>query len=135
LHPSMLQDAGIVAALQRLCADLEQHHAAAVSFTARDEFDSLDPDVALCLFRAAQEGLTNATRHAHARTIHVQLSAVARGVELRISDDGVGFVAGERTRVGLGLRSIEERVRLVRGTVQLESRPGEGTSLRVWMPI
>jgi signal transduction histidine kinase len=134
LHPSLLQHTGVVAALQRLCVDLERHHAVAISFTAPNDSDSLHPDVALCLFRVAQEALANATRHARARTIEVQLAARPGGIELRISDDGVGFVTGERTHFGLGLRSIEERVRLVQGTVELESQLGKGTSLRVYVP-
>jgi signal transduction histidine kinase len=63
------------------------------------------------------------------------LQAFDGGVEMRIVDDGVGFVAGERARIGLGLRSIDERVRFVGGTVQLESRPGQGTSLLVRVPL
>ena len=135
LHPGVLQHTGLMATLERLCADIERHHGLKVSLTAQDQLDELNADVALCLFRVAQEALTNATRHARARTILVQLQGIDGGVELRIVDDGVGFVAGERVRSGLGLRSIEERVRLVGGTVQLESRPGQGTSLLVRVPI
>ena len=135
LHPSVLQHTGLIWPLQRHCAEIERHHGLKVSFSARDELLELKPDVALCLFRVAQEALTNATRHARARTILVQLQAFDGGVELRIVDDGVGFVAGERARTGLGLRSINERVRFVGGTVQLESRPGQGTSLLVRVPF
>lgn len=135
LHPSLLQHTSLIATLQRHCVDIEQHHRLKVSFTTRDELAELNPDVALCLFRVAQEALTNATRHARASAILVQLAAIDGGVELRIVDDGVGFVAGERTPIGLGLRSINERVRLVGGTVQLESQPGHGTSLLVRVPL
>ena len=135
LHPSVLQHTGLIATLQRYCIDIEQHHPLKVSFIAPNELGSLHPDIVLCLFRVAQEALTNATRHARARTILVQLAAIDGGVELRIVDDGVGFIAGERTPIGLGLRSINERVRLVGGTVQLESQPGHGTSLLVRVPL
>jgi signal transduction histidine kinase len=135
LHPGVLQHAGLIATLQRLCIDLEQHHPLKVSLVAPDELGSLNPDIVLCLFRVSQEALTNATRHARARAIRVQLAGIDGGVELRIVDDGVGFVAGERTPAGLGLRSINERVRLVGGTVQLESQPGHGTSLVVRVPF
>ena len=134
LHPSVLQYIGLTETLGHHCLEIEQHHALKVSFTARGELDSLNPEVALCLFRVAQEALTNATRHARARTILVQLAAIDGGVELRIADDGVGFAAGEGARQGLGLLSMDERVRLVHGTVQLESRPGQGTSLLVRVP-
>jgi signal transduction histidine kinase len=89
--------------------------------------------VALCLFRVAQEALTNAVRHARPREIHVQLTATNEGVELRVGDDGIGFVK-ERIDSGLGLRSIDERVRLARGHVTVESRPGRGTTLLARIP-
>jgi signal transduction histidine kinase len=134
LHPSMLQHAGIKAALQRHCADVAEHHHLEVIFSAGDQLDSLNPDVALCLFRVAQEAITNVVRHARARTIRVHLSATNEGIELRVDDDGIGFVVSERSGVGLGLRSIDERVRLNRGHVIVESRSGEGTSLLVTIP-
>jgi signal transduction histidine kinase len=134
LHPSTLQHAGLKAALQRHCADIAEHHHLEVIFSAEDQLESLNPDVALCLFRVAQEAITNVVRHARARTIRVDLSATNEGIELRVVDDGIGFVVSERNGVGLGLRSIDERVRLIRGHVLVESRPGEGTSLLVTIP-
>jgi signal transduction histidine kinase len=134
LHPAVLQHAGLVATLRRHCSDVEGLHHVTVSFRAGGTFESLSPDVALCLFRVAQEALTNAVRHARARTIDVELMATSDGVELRVVDDGVGFVASER-RSGLGLRSIDERVRLTRGRITVGSQPGQGTTLQVSIPI
>ena len=134
LHPSVLQHAGLVATLRRHCAEVEAHHNLSVTFRAVGDLDALGPDVSLCLFRVTQEALTNAVRHARAHTIDVQLAATSEGVELRISDDGVGFVASERGRSGLGLRSIDERVRLTHGIVSVDSSPGQGTHLRVRIP-
>ena len=74
LHPAVLQHTGLMATLGRLCADIEQHHHLSVSLSAEDELEWLNPDVALCLFRVAQEALTNATRHGRARTICVSLT-------------------------------------------------------------
>jgi signal transduction histidine kinase len=79
--------------------------------------------------------LTNAVRHGRARTIRVSLTATADRVELSIVDDGAGFVAGERARSGLGLRSIEERARFLRGSGSIDSRPGEGTKVLVRIPV
>jgi signal transduction histidine kinase len=106
-----------------------------VTFTPGDGLDSLDSDVALCLFRVVQEALTNVVRHAHADSICVSVMTAAESVELNVVDDGVGFVAGERTRSGLGLRSIHERVRFMQGHVSVDSRPGEGTRVLVRIPI
>ena len=134
LHPSVLQHSGLVATLRHHCAEVAHHHQLEIGFSAGGNLDSLSPDVALCLFRVAQEALTNAVRHARAQTIDVRLSTTTEGVELAVVDDGVGFVAGERARSGLGLRSIDERVRLTQGSVRVESQPGFGTRLLVQIP-
>ena len=135
LHPSVLQHAGLVATLHSHCADVERHHHVTVKFSGDDHLDSLSPEVSLCLFRVVQEALTNAVRHARARTIRVQLTATDEGVELSVIDDGIGFDASQRSGSGLGLRSIDERVRLARGHLTVESRPGRGTSLVVRLPM
>ena len=133
LHPSVLEHAGLGAALQRLCSDVEQRHRLKVICRSPEDLE-VTPDVALALFRIAQEALTNAVRHAKACTILVELSATSEGVQLSVVDDGVGFVPAERSNGGLGLRSIDERVRLNQGQVRLNTRPGAGTSLEVRIP-
>jgi len=70
----------------------------------------------------------------HARTIRVQLLATPDQLELVVVDDGIGFVFSERTGAGLGLRSMDERARLIRGRVTVDSRPGHGTALLVRIP-
>ena len=135
LHPSVLEYAGLTSTLRSHCADTERHHQVTVAFSPADGLDSLDSDVALCLFRIVQEALANAVRHAHACTICVSLLITADSVELSVVDDGIGFVASERTRSGLGLRSIHERVRFMQGHVSVDSRPGEGTKVLVRIPI
>ena len=134
LHPAVLEHLGLVVALRRHCSDIERLHHLSVTFSAGDNL-RLQPDLALCLFRVAQETLTNSVRHGNARTIRVSLTTTADSVELDVVDDGVGFVAGERTKSGLGLRSIHERVRFMRGSVSVDSRPGEGTKVLVRIPI
>ena len=135
LHPDVLEHSGLTATLRRHCADIERLHQVTLNFNPGDGLDSLDSDVALCLFRVVQEALTNAARHARARTIGVSFLTTADSVELNVVDDGVGFVASERARSGLGLRSIHERVRFMRGNVSVDSRPGEGTKVLVRIPI
>ena len=134
LHPGVLQHAGLMAALRGHCADVERDHQVTVTFTPGDGLDSLDSDVALCLFRVVQEALTNVLRHARARTVRVSVMTTPESAELTIVDDGVGFVAGEHT-TGLGLRSIHERVRFLQGDVRVDSRPGAGTKVLVRIPI
>jgi two-component system sensor histidine kinase UhpB len=131
----MLEHADLNEALKRHCADIEQHHQIKVAYSASSDLGPLRPDVALCLFRVAQEALSNAIRHARAHAIRVHLAASNGSIELGITDDGVGFIPETRTPSGLGLRSIDERVRLVGGTVILDSQPGQGTRLRVRVPF
>jgi PAS domain S-box-containing protein len=134
LHPGMLKHTGLSAALEQHCAEVEQHHGLTITLSASGDLDSLDFDTALCLYRVAQEALTNIVRHSQAHTTRVELTRSASAVELRVTDDGVGFVAAERTRSGLGLRSIDERVRLAQGSVSVESTPGHGTQVVVHIP-
>jgi signal transduction histidine kinase len=134
LHPGTLKHAGLVAAIEAHCAEIEKHHGLTVTCTATGEFDALDFDVSICLFRVTQEAITNIVRHAQARGADVELRRTADGVELRIDDDGVGFVTTDRTTAGLGLRSMDERVRLIGGQLTVVGRPGLGTTLRVWIP-
>ena len=135
LHPGLLKHAGLVAALKQHCAEAEKHHRLAVTFKATDTLDRLDADTALCLYRVAQEALSNVIKHARARTAIVELKRTAGDVALDITDDGIGFVVPDGGATGLGLRSMEERVRLSRGTITVDSRPGHGTSLVVRVPL
>ena len=134
LHPSVLAHTGLVETLRRQCTDLEADHGVTVRFHAGDHLDSLPPQVALCLIRVAQEAFTNVIRHARARTIRVELMAIHDRVELCVDDDGIGFDASQAIGTGLGLRSIDERVRLTQGSVRVDSRPGRGTRVLVTIP-
>jgi len=135
LHPGLLQHAGLAAALKQHCAEAGKHHHLTVTFKAADSLDAIEADTALCLYRVAQEALTNVIKHAHAGTAVVELKRTADDVALDITDDGIGFVVPEGGAAGLGLRSMEERVRLSRGTIRVDSRPGHGTSLLVRVPL
>lgn len=91
--------------------------------------------MALCLYRVAQESLENIRKHSGANDVRVTLTETRDGVELFISDTGAGFdVEQGRASKGLGLVSMEERVRLVGGTLLLQSHPGKGTELQVLVP-
>lgn len=82
-----------------------------------------------------QEALTNVSRHARARTVLVELRRTGVRIQLNVIDDGIGFVVGEGSASSLGLRSIDERVRLVGGVVTIDTQPGRGTRLLVGIPI
>lgn len=134
LHPAVLEHAGLTAALKDHCAEVARRHDVAVTFSGPENIEGLHPDIALCIFRVAQEAIANAIRHAGANAIDVRLERTSADIALTVVDDGIGFIASERTGTGLGLRSIEERVRLTRGELTLHSHPGDGTRLRVRIP-
>jgi two-component system sensor histidine kinase UhpB len=136
LHPSVLQHAGLVAALRAHCAELERQESLTVTFASNGDFESTSTEAALCLYRVAQESLRNVVTHAHARNVEVFLQRVGDDAELTISDNGDGFaVTAVRERShGLGLISITERVRLVGGTVSIVTELRQGTRVRVQIP-
>ncbi len=102
----------------------------------RDSPDPVPFDIALCLYRITEESLRNIQRHSGAASATVRLAAEKNGLHLAISDDGVGFDIKEaRPAQGVGLLSMEERVRLLNGSFRIESRPGGGTELEVFVPV
>jgi signal transduction histidine kinase len=93
-------------------------------------------ETALCLYRIAQESLRNIARHANSREALLTLSTHNSGVVMAIADQGTGFdLENIKEKGGLGLVSMEERVRLLRGILQISSQPGHGTELHVHLPI
>ncbi len=137
LHPTVLQHAGLAAALGANCADIERLHGKIASCIVDGDIASLAPEAALSLYRIAQEALRNVIAHAGARRIDVRLLRVDGHAELSITDDGCGFDIDRRSSrgSGLGLVSIAERARLARGTLSVASTPGNGTTVRVRVPM
>ncbi|HEY7117989.1 MAG TPA: MASE1 domain-containing protein [Tepidisphaeraceae bacterium] len=138
LHPGILQHAGLTAALRARCRELDGHNGMSVTFAGDDDLAVADvpPAVASCLYRIAQEALRNVSRHAGARRAAVVLRSDPRALRLTVCDDGRGFdLAACRSSAGVGLVSMEERVRLVHGTVEIDTHPGRGTELRVSVPL
>jgi len=136
LHPGILQYAGLVAALRSHCREFEREHGLAVKFRADDDLGAVPPDVGLCLYRVAQEALKNAASHAKASHVSVDVARNGANLVLTIGDDGNGFdLAEARNRGGLGLISLDERARLVRGHLAIDSWPQRGTQIQVVVPL
>jgi signal transduction histidine kinase len=94
------------------------------------------PETGFCLFRVAQEALRNVARHAHSRRVEVSMRTFDGGLQLAVRDEGVGFdPALPRGHPTLGLASMRERVRLIGGELDIESAPGQGTNILVWVPL
>ncbi len=136
LHPSKLEQLGLVAALRGLCKELAQGHGLAIDFIPLAVPDKLPEDLALCLYRIVQESLGNAIKHSGARCAQVELSRDADTICLRIVDDGIGFDSTLADgKGGLGLVSMRERLRLVRGEIGITSQPSGGTRVEVGAPL
>jgi PAS domain S-box-containing protein len=136
LHPDVLKHAGLTAALTAHCAALSRSQPIAVSCTAEGDFESIDGETALCLYRITQEALHNVVKHAAARQAQVRLVRRSHIAELTIADDGKGFDVGETRKrsKGLGLVSINERVRLAGGTLSVMTESNKGTQVHVRLP-
>src|SRR4051794_15583392 len=136
LHPSILDDLGLVDALRSECASVARRERVAVAFRSDDVTSCLAKDVALCVYRVAQEALRNVVKHAGTEEARVSLVGSGRDLILTVQDRGAGFDAAEvRSREGLGLSSMGERVRLVRGELAVDSGPGRGTTVTVRVPV
>jgi signal transduction histidine kinase len=97
---------------------------------------SLPKDIALSLFRIVQEGLRNVAKHAQTKNVNVSLLGQDDSIHLKIIEDGIGFdYSNARKKPGLGLGSMEERVRLIQGDISIESEPGKGTLIEVKAPL
>jgi signal transduction histidine kinase len=135
LHPARLRLIGLVAALNRLQRELLQP-GTEVTFSHENIPALLPPDLALVLYRTAQEALHNAIKHGAAHHVSMHLSGGAEEIILRVVDDGVGFdVDDAARRTGLGLISMVERLEHLGGTLTIHSVPGAGTRLEATVPV
>lgn len=136
MHPSIIEDLGLVEALRVEGDRVSRHASVAVKVIEEGLPRSVPREPALCLFRIAQEALRNVVRHAQARHVAIFLRGLDGGLELAVQDDGIGFDPAVRTRgMSLGLPGMRERVTLLSGRLDLETAPGQGTTLVAWLPL
>jgi len=135
LHPSKLHYLGLPAAVRELCKEFSKAHKIEVECVAQDVPRDLGETASLSLFRTVQESLHNVAKHSSARHVKVDLSGRPTGIFLRVSDDGVGFDVSQKRGQGLGLVSIEERLRSIGGRLTLWSHPSLGTLVEAIVPV
>jgi signal transduction histidine kinase len=133
LRPPMLDDLGLIPALEWQARETSRCSEMEVEVHAGEISASLPDQVKIGIYRLVQEALQNAATHAHAKNAKVSVRYDPRKVEVAISDDGVGF-RPERTR-GMGILGMEERVRQLGGSFDLQSTPGKGTTVHAVFPI
>lgn len=135
LHPSILEDLGLAEAIEAECERFARQETPPLKLLLDPIPPGLDRDAALCLFRVAQQALSNVARHAMATSVDVMVKVFEDGVALTVADDGLGFDAARaRVQRSLGLESMRERAELVAGTLDIDSAPGQGTVISVWVP-
>jgi signal transduction histidine kinase len=135
LHPAALEHLGLISALRSLSAEFSCHEGIRVWFSIEKELGRVPSDIAICLYRIAQEALRNVAKHSGASEAWVRIVESRDEIQLSIEDKGVGFNLTSNPTSGLGLVSIQERVQIVQGMINIHSAPGEGTMIRVYVPI
>ncbi len=138
LHPALLDDLGLPAAVEWYLRGFGKRHDLRVEILHDRMDERLTPEIEVSAYRIVQEALTNVAKHARATACRVYLQRLPNTILITVEDDGVGFDAAEAERAGrhrgLGLIGIRERASYLRGTVRLESAPGKGTRLTVEVP-
>jgi PAS domain S-box-containing protein len=136
LHPSVLADLGLADALRGECERFSRQESVPLDVTFHEIPESVPRDAALCVFRVVQEALGNVARHAKAENVEVSLRGLDGGLQVAVLDDGAGFdPAVPADHPALGLTGMRERVHLLGGALDIESAPGQGTSIVVWVPL
>jgi PAS domain S-box-containing protein len=136
LHPSRLDILGLAPAVGALCRELSDQHHLQIQFVHHAIPQQLPKDVTLCLFRIAQEALQNVVKHSGAASATVELLGHDDRLDLSISDSGTGFSpSSAKLASGLGLVSMQERLRLVGGHLSVESDSSHGTQIHVRVPL
>ena len=135
LHSSTLETLGLITGLKALCGEFGAKQGIEVDFTPEDIPRSVRPDVALCLFRIAQEGLQNLKKHSGTKRAQLSVRHMGDRLFLSLCDEGRGFDANKLEKPGLGILSMQGRARLLGGEFEIHSKPGEGTRIEAWVPL
>jgi len=136
LHSAKLQYLGITGAVRGFCREFGEQQKVEIDFRTHDLPSRLSPDISLCFFRVLQEALHNSAKHSGVRHFEVRLWGTSDEIHLTVMDSGAGFdrEAAKKSQ-GLGLISMEERLKLVKGTLSIESQPKSGTTIHARVPL
>jgi len=135
LHPSILDDLGLVRAIESECAAFLEREGVSINFEHENVSNIIEKDIALSLYRIVQEGLRNISKHACAGHVSVSLYGSDQDMLLSIQDDGIGFdLAESKAAAGIGLLSLRERARLINSELSVSSQPGGGTVITIRVP-
>jgi PAS domain S-box-containing protein len=136
LHSSTLESLGLLVGLESFCKEFAEQQGVQVDFVHENVPRGVPADAALCMFRITQEALRNIKRHSGANRAEVRLEQLDGRLHLSVSDHGKGFNSNKPpAERGIGIHSMEERLRLLGGKLEIQSRPMEGTRIDAWLPL
>jgi PAS domain S-box-containing protein len=136
LHSARLQYFGIAVAMRGFCQEFGEQQKVEVDFEAHDLPSLVPPDTSLCFYRVLQEALHNSAKHSGVRRFEVRLWGTSNEIHLTVRDSGSGFEReAARESRGLGLISMEERLKLLKGTLSIDSQPKRGTTIHASVPL
>jgi PAS domain S-box-containing protein len=136
LHPAKLSQLGLEVALHSSCRELSAAYPVTIDFEAENLPRNLPEDISLCLYRVTQESLQNVIKHSAATSAQVSLKSAHGTIHLSVSDNGNGFdPEAAKAKDSLGLISIDERIRAVKGEAKVISAVGAGTKIEVHVPV
>lgn len=135
LRPAMLDQLGLGAAVRSHAREFSRRTGVAAEVRLEGELEAVPEPHRTCIYRIVQEALNNCARHAGARRAVISLSGAQDSVSLTVEDDGAGFDVRKKSKNGLGLVGIAERVRDLSGNLKISSTPGKGTVLEVLLPM
>jgi PAS domain S-box-containing protein len=135
LHSSRLEYIGLERAVSGFCRELSERQKLKIELHVENLPDALPPETALCLFRVLQEAVHNALKYSGTSECDVTLTGKATDIQLVVRDSGAGFDPDNLKGQGLGLISMRERLRLLKGQLSIESRPQHGTTIRASVPV
>lgn len=135
LHSSTLDTLGLVIGLRSLCREFGARQSIEIDFASADIPHRVRPEVGLCLFRIAQEGLQNLKKHSGAKRARLSVHHMGDRLFLSLCDEGVGFNKNRLEKPGLGILSMQGRARLLGGDFEIHSTPGKGTRIEAWVPL
>ncbi len=136
LHSSTLESLGLLAGLEAFCKEFAEQQGVKVDFVCENVPRGVPADAGLCMFRITQEALRNIKRHSGANRAEVRLEQLDGRLHLSVTDRGRGFDSNEPpAERGIGIHSMEERLRLLGGKLEIQSRPMEGTRIDAWLPL
>ncbi len=136
LHPSKLEYLGLAAAVRSFCNELSEHQGIRIRFKHSGVPSSMPNDMALCIYRVVQESLRNVVKHSGAEKAEVVISCTPAEIKLCISDEGAGFDRdSDKTKTGIGLIGMRERLLLIGGEISIDSQPSRGTRIAARIPL